>query len=377
MWAQRGVNGHFDHPLNRPWVSIDDTVITESARIVGAKPNEVAVMNSLTANLHFMMVSFYQPTPRRYKIIMEGKAFPSDSFAITSQVKFHGFDPEAGAVIEINPRPGEHNLRTEDILEVIEREGDSVALVLFSGVQYYTGQWFDMETITKAGHAQGAYVGFDLAHAVGNVPLKLHDWGIDFACWCSYKYLNAGPGGIGGAFLHEKHFSSNLPRFAGWWGTDPSTKFAMDNTFRPIPGAAGYRLSNPSVVSTVSLLGSLQVFEKTSMADLREKSLLLTGYLELLLDLLLLDLEKNGGSAPFKVITPRDPGARGCQLSVLFATSDMMEKVFMRMGLRGVLADERRPSVIRISPAPLYCSFKDVYDTVDSLRDSLLMYGKE
>ncbi|KAJ3292477.1 hypothetical protein HDU76_007162 [Blyttiomyces sp. JEL0837] len=362
VWAERGVNGHFDHPHNRPWVSIDDNVTEQSAKIVGAKLSEVAIMNSLTANLHFLMVSFYKPTQTRHKIIMEAKAFPSDYFAFASQVKFHGFNPKE-SIIEISPREGEFSLRMDDILDVIEREGESVALVLFSGVQFYTGQFFDLRRITEAGHAKGAVVGFDLAHAAGNVPLRLHDWGVDFAAWCSYKYLNAGPGGIGGAFVHEKHAKADVQRFAGWWGSDPATKFAMDNVFRPIEGAQSYRVSNPSVVSTVSLLGSLQVFEQTTMDALRAKSLQLTAYLEILLDSL-------GPNPGFKVITPRDPFSRGCQLSLLF-DEGTMEEVFLGMSMRGVLADERRPDVIRISPAPLYCTFEDVLLVVEALKGAL------
>ncbi|KAJ3108000.1 hypothetical protein HDU97_002580 [Phlyctochytrium planicorne] len=361
VWAERGVNGHFDHPHGRPWVSVDDNVIEESAKLVGAKPEDVAIMNSLTANLHFLMVAFYKPTPDRYKIIMEAKAFPSDYFALSSQAQFHGYDPKE-AVIEIAPREGESTLRLEDILEVIEKEGEKTALVLFSGIQYYSGQFFNLREITKAGHAKGCMVGFDLAHAAGNVPLKLHDWDVDFACWCTYKYLNAGPGGIGGAFVHQRHARSPINRFAGWWGTDPSTKFAMDNIFRAIPGAAGYRLSNPSVVSTISLLGSLQVFARTSIDALREKSFLLTAYLELLLD----SLE----SKKFRILTPRDPFQRGCQLS-LFFEGGIMEDVFQKLSVQGVLADERRPDVIRISPAPLYCTFADVWRCVEALKVAL------
>ncbi|KAJ3411156.1 hypothetical protein HDV05_002670 [Chytridiales sp. JEL 0842] len=320
-------------------------------------------MNSLTANLHFLMVSFYTPTPQRFKILMEAKAFPSDYFAFSSQVQFHGFDPKE-AIIELSPREGESTLRTEDILATIEKEGDKIALVLFSGVQYYTGQYFDLEKITKAGQAKGAIVGFDLAHAAGNVPVKLHEWGVDFAAWCTYKYLNAGPGGIGGAFIHSKHsLPPSRPRFSGWWGSDPSTKFKMDNVFRPVPGAMGYRLSNPSVVSTVSLLGSLQVFSQTSIDDLRSKSLLLTGFLETLLDSL-------GPNPGFRVLTPRDPKQRGCQLS-LFFEGGIMEDVFSGLCMRGVLADERRPDVIRISPAPMYCTFVDVWRVVEALKGAL------
>ncbi|ORY53481.1 kynureninase [Rhizoclosmatium globosum] len=364
VWADRGVNGHFDHPLNRPWVSVDDNVLEQSARIVGAKStSEVAIMNTLTSNLHFLLVSFYRPTPLRYKIIMEAKAFPSDFFAFASQTTFHGFDPK-DAIIEVKPRDGEFTLRIEDIVDVIRKEGDKVALVLFSGVQYYTGQFFDLKRITEEGHAIGARVGFDLAHAAGNVPLQLHDWNVDFAAWCTYKYLNGGPGNIGGLFVHSKFDGEKFPRLAGWWGSDPATKFTMDNQFHGIPGAAGYRLSNPSVLAVTSLLGSLQTFEKTSMQELRERSLLLTGYLEHLL------LELHKSKPHFKIITPSDPEQRGCQLSVLFEPGQM-ERVFEALLNRGIVCDERRPDVIRISPAPLYCTFEDVWKTVDGLKEVL------
>ncbi|KAI8849469.1 pyridoxal phosphate-dependent transferase [Chytridium lagenaria] len=311
VWAERGVNGHFDHPHSRPWVSIDDTVIEESAKIVGAHPQE-------------------------YKIIMETKAFPSDyvrgrsfvTFAIASQVKFHGFDASTAG--------GEYTLRLDDILEVIEKEGDETALVLFSGVQYYTGQFFNLKAITDAAKEKGCVVGFDLAHAVGK----------HFACWVIHtRHL------VGGAFIHERHATADLPRFAGWWGADPSTKFIMDNVFRAIPGASGYRVSNPSVVSTISLLGSLQIFSQTSIAKLREKSLSLTAYLELLLDEL--------DSDAFMVLTPRDPLQRGAQLSL------------WDMAVQGVICDERRPDVIRVSPAPLYCTFVDVWRVVEALKVAL------
>ncbi|KAJ3137004.1 Kynureninase (L-kynurenine hydrolase) [Physocladia obscura] len=363
VWSARGVNGHFDHPHNRPWVSVDDNVLDESARIVGANRSEIAIMNTLTSNLHFLLISFYHPTPTRFKIVMEAKAFPSDAFAFASQVQFHGFKA-TDAIVEIAPRDGEFNLRIEDIIATIEREGDSVALVLFSGVQYYTGQFFDLKRITDAGHAVGARVGFDLAHAVGNVPLSLHDWDVDFAAWCTYKYLNGGPGNIGGAFVHSKHDSENLPRFAGWWGSDPTTKFTMDNQFHGIPGAAGYRVSNPSVLATTSLLGSLQTFAKTSMYELRARSLLLTAYLEYLLQEL--DVEKPG---VFRIITPSDPEARGSQLSILFVPGGTMERVFDALLERGVVTDERRPDVIRISPVPLYCTFLDVFKVYEALKE--------
>ncbi|KAJ3042958.1 hypothetical protein HDV00_006265 [Rhizophlyctis rosea] len=319
-------------------------------------------MNTLTGNLHFLMVAFYRPTAARHKILMEAKSFPSDYYAVESQVKFHGYDPTK-AIVQIGPRPGEHNLRTEDILKIIEEEGDTVALILFSGVQYYTGQFFELDKIAAAGKAKGCVVGYDLAHAVGNVPLRLHDWDVDFACWCTYKYLNAGPGGIGGAFVHEKHFNSDLPRFAGWWGTDPKTKFNMEHTFQPIPGAASFRVSNPNVLATVSLLGSLQVFAQTSMTALREKSILLTGYLERLLD----DLPTR---SKFEILTPRNPEERGCQLSLLFKDGVMME-LFTQLRKNGIICDERKPDVIRVAPTPLYNTFVEVWQFVRTLRDIL------
>ncbi|KAI8608023.1 pyridoxal phosphate-dependent transferase [Chytriomyces sp. MP71] len=364
VWATRGVNGHFDHPHDRPWVSTDDNVIEESAKIVGAKDkSEVVIMNTLTANLHFLLVSFYRPTPQRFKIIMEAKAFPSDYFAFSSQVQFHGFKA-SDAIVEVAPRDGESHLRLEDIVDVIRAEGDKVALVMFSGIQYYTGQLFDMKAITEVGHSVGAVVGFDLAHAVGNVPLQLHDWNVDFAAWCTYKYLNGGPGNIGGAFVHSRHNKSSLPRFSGWWGSDPATKFTMDNQFRPIEGAAGYRLSNPSVLAVTSLLASLQVFAQTDMASLRARSLLLTSYLEHLL------LKLQALKPRFRIITPSDPHARGCQLSVLFEPGQM-ERVFEALIEKGVLTDERRPDVIRISPTPLYNTFEDCYAVYEALKEVL------
>ncbi|KAJ3148019.1 hypothetical protein HDU86_007587 [Geranomyces michiganensis] len=362
-WGSLGVQGHFRHPQNRDWVTIDDHVIAESAKVVGADPSEVVIMNSLTANLHFLMVSFYRPTTTRFKILMESKAFPSDFYAIESQVRFHGYDP-ADAIIEVAPRKGEHTLRTEDITDVIAREGDTIALVMFSGIQYYTGQFFDLEAIAKAARAKNCIVGFDLAHAVGNVPLKLHDWDVDFACWCTYKYLNAGPGGIGGAFINSRYAKAELPRMSGWWGTDPATKFLMDNIFRPIPGANSFRVSNPNVLATVSLLASLNVFAKTSMAALRDKSILLTGYLEALL----LDLSPQ--DAGFTILTPRDPAQRGCQLSLLFDAGLMMP-VFENLERNAIIVDERKPDVIRVAPTPLYNTFMDVWTFVSVLKKAI------
>ncbi|KAJ3176614.1 hypothetical protein HDU87_004942 [Geranomyces variabilis] len=361
-WGALGVQGHFRHPHNRDWVTIDDHVVAESAKIVGADSSEVAIMNSLTANLHFLMVSFYRPTSTRFKILMEAKAFPSDFYAIESQVRFHGYDP-ADAIIEVAPREGEHILRTEDITDIIARRGDTIALVMFSGIQYYTGQFFELEAITAAAKAKNCVVGFDLAHAVGNVPLSLSAWDVDFACWCTYKYLNAGPGGIGGAYVNKRYANAELPRMSGWWGTDPATKFQMDNIFRPIPGANSFRVSNPNVLATASLLGSLNVFAKTSMNALRTKSQLLTGYLEALL----LDLGPNSG---FKILTPSDPAQRGCQLSLLFDEGLMMP-VFENLERNAVIVDERKPDVIRVAPTPLYNTFVDVWTFVNVLTEAI------
>ncbi|XJO76411.1 hypothetical protein BDV3_006936 [Batrachochytrium dendrobatidis] len=336
VWQESGVHGHFRHRFERPWVSIDDHVIQESCNIVGAEHNEVVIMNSLTANLHFLMVPFYRPTSQRFKILLEHHAFPSDHFALETQAAFHGYDPKK-ALIQQHPRSGEFSIRTEDILETIEKHGDEIALVLFSGLQYYTGQWFDMPTITAAAKAKGCIVGWDLAHAVG---------------------------GIGGAFIHNKHIgNTDLKRFAGWWGSDPQTKFDMNNSYSPIMGANSYRLSNPCVLAVVSLYASLNVFAKTSMTELRKKSLLLTGYLEMLLD----DLQ----SPLLQIITPRDSCQRGCQLSLLFTSSEVAQRVFCRLDERGVVCDERKPDVIRIAPTPLYNTFADVHKFVNIMASAL------
>ncbi|KXS11948.1 kynureninase [Gonapodya prolifera JEL478] len=359
-WSRRGVHGHFDHPYGRPWVTVDEEVVAKSCAIVGAaKASEIAIMGSLTSNLHLMMVAFYKPSATRYKILLEEKAFPSDHFAVESQIKFHGLDP-TDAMVLVKPQPGSHTISTEDILRTIEEQGDEIALVLWPGVHYYTGQLFNMEAITAAAHAKGCFVGFDLAHAVGNAVLSLHNWGVDFACWCTYKYLNAGPGGIGGAFVHERHEADfDRSRFAGWWGHDKATRFEMDTKFIPLPGAGGYQQSNPNVFATTALLGSLNVFAKTSMEQLRAKSVLLTGYLIALLD-------QEVGDANFVVITPRDPNERGAQLSLLLKTK--VGPIFEGLLRKGVVCDKREPDVIRVAPAPLYNSFYDVWRFVKALK---------
>lgn len=350
-WAEHGVEGHFRG--NMPWMHYHQFLTSAAARLVGALPHEVVVMNSLTANLHLMMVSFYQPTAQRYKIVMEAGAFPSDQYAMESQVRWHGYDPET-AIIEVAPRPGEDTLRTEDILQIIEQERDSIALVMFGGVNYYTGQWYELEKIASAGHRAGAYVGFDLAHAAGNVPLQLHDWGADFAVWCSYKYLNSGPGGPSGAFVHERHADNpDLPRFAGWWGHDENERFQMKKGFKPMYGAAGWQLSNAPVLSFAAHKASLDLFDSAGMEALRTKSLQLTAFLEQVLD------EADKGRNMYRIITPRNPAARGCQLSLL--TDHRGKALFQYLSDHGVIADWREPNVIRFAPVPLYSTFEDVW----------------
>lgn len=344
-WKMLGVEGHFHG--KHPWMPYHEFVTENAAYVVGAKPSEVVMMNGLTANLHLMMVSFYRPTKERYKILVEYTPFPSDIYAVQSQAKFHGYED---AIIELKPRAGEHTMRAEDIEEVIAREGKSIALILIGGVHYYTGQFFDIERITKAGHAQGCVVGFDLAHAAGNVPLKLHDWGVDFACWCSYKYLNAGPGAVAGCFVHEHHAKSfDLPRFAGWWGNDKSVRFKMGPQFQPMTGAEGWQLSNPPILSFAPCRVSLEIFRTAGMDHLRAKSLKLTGYLEFLLK----------GMQGVSIMTPLSEAERGCQLSIKAAQNG--RKVFEALQAAGVICDWREPDCIRVAPVPLYNTFTDVY----------------
>jgi kynureninase len=347
-WQNLGVEGHFH--AKHPWMPYHEFLTEQLAALVGAKPLEVVAMNSLTVNLHLMMVSFYRPTKARSKIVIEGHAFPSDQYAVASQIRYHGFDP-SDALIELFPREGEHTIRTEDIEALIEKEGDSIALIMLGGVNYYTGQLFDMQAITKAGHAKGCVVGFDLAHAAGNVPLQLHDWGVDFACWCSYKYLNSGPGSLAGCFVHERHAKADLPRFAGWWGHDKDTRFKMGPQFKAIEGAEGWQLSNPPILSLAAVKASVDIFHEVGMAALREKSLKLTGYLEYLLQAIPADA--------FYIMTPSEPKARGCQLSLLVKHNG--RAVFDALTEAGVICDWREPDCIRVAPVPLYNSFSDVY----------------
>lgn len=356
-WGTLGVEGHFHG--KRPWMHYHKFSKKVLAGIVGAKPIEVVAMNQLTVNLHLMMVSFYQPTKKRFKIIIEAGAFSSDQYAVESQLKYHKLNPNT-ALVELKPRQGEHTLRTEDILQSIDDQGNQLALVLLSGVQYYTGQFFEIKKITEAGHQSGALVGFDLAHAVGNVPLQLHKDNVDFAVWCSYKYLNSGPGGIAGIFVHEKHKNNpNIPRFAGWWGHKENVRFQMKKGFIPMEGADGWQLSNVPVLAGAAHLASLKLFEEVGMFKLRNKSILLTGYLHSLLN----EIDPRG--AKFELITPSNPKDRGCQLSILMKKNG--KKIFNALMKKGIFTDWREPDVIRAAPVPMYNSFEDVYKFANTL----------
>ena len=360
-WATLGVEGHFH--AKRPWLYYHKYSKKALAGLVGAKPLEVVAMNQLTVNLHLMMTSFYRPTKSRYKILTESGAFPSDQYAFESQLKIHNINPEEG-LIELKPRSGEHTLREEDILKAIDEHGDQLALVIFGAVQYYSGQFFNIKAITEAGHRVGANVGFDLAHAIGNVPLSLHKHDVDFAVWCSYKYLNSGPGGIAGAFVHEKHANNpNLVRLAGWWGHHEKDRFQMKKGFIPMLGADGWQVSNFPVLTGAAHLASLQIFEEASMKKLREKSLLLTGFLEYLLK----SIENN--SEHFVIITNSNPNERGCQLSILMNKNG--EKVFTSLTKAGVIGDWREPNVIRVAPVPLYNTFEDIFQFVEIFKRAL------
>jgi kynureninase len=353
-WAEFGVEGHF--LAKRPWFAYHENLTEMAAKVVGAKPIEVVVTHSLTTNLHLLMVSFYQPKGKRTKILCEAKAFPSDQYALESQVKFHGLDP-AEHLIEVAPREGEQLIREEDILAAIEKYGDEIAMIMIGGVNYYTGQLFDMETITKAGHKVGAMVGFDLAHAAGNINLKLHDWGVDFAAWCGYKYLNSSPGGVSGMYVHERHaYKPELPRFAGWWGYDKETRFLMQPGFNPMKGAEGWQLSNAPVLGMAAHLASLEIFEEAGMERIGEKRDLMSAYMEFVIDTI---SAQNSDRVQFEIITPRDKTKRGAQLSIM--AKGQGKALFDALSAEGVVADWREPNVIRIAPAPLYNSFEDCY----------------
>jgi kynureninase len=358
-WQRLGVEGHLQ--ARTPWLPYHEFLTEQMARIVGAKPIETVVMNSLTVNLHLLMVSFYRPTSKRFKILIEKGAFPSDRYAVVSQIGFHGFDVD-DALIEIEPRQGESTLRTEDIVHTIDRNGAEIALVLLGGVNYYTGQAFDMAEITSAGHRAGAVVGFDLAHAAGNIELKLHDWDVDLAAWCSYKYLNGGPGAVGGAFIHERHARAfDLPRFAGWWGHDKQTRFQMGPEYRPIEGAEGWQISNPPILQMSALRASLEIFDEAGMERLVEKSQKMTAYLNRSISEI--------GDERITIITPSEPHQRGCQLSIRVKGGD--RSIYNELTARGVVADWREPDVIRVAPVPLYNSFADVHRFGEILKECL------
>jgi kynureninase len=363
-WEANAVEAWFTG--NEPWLSYHKQLITPLSNILGAQEAEITVMNSLTVNLHLLMVSFYKPTSKRYKILMEAGAFPSDQYAVESQVRFHGFDPK-DAIVEVAPRIGETTLRTEDIVKNITDNADDLALVLFSGINYYTGQFFNMEAITKAGHAAGAIVGFDLAHAAGNVPLKLHDWDIDFASWCSYKYMNSGPGGISGIFVNEKHFADKtLNRFAGWWGYRRDKQFLMAPGFEAENGAEGWNVSTSPILLMALHRASLDIFEKAGLKNLRSKSEKLTGYLEYLIG----KVNNKYGEDVYHIVTPSNKYERGCQLSVV--CRQHAKAIFKYLANNGVIGDWREPDVIRLSPVPLYNSYVDVYKAAECLFKALV-----
>lgn len=354
VWEKLGVTGQHDR-----WEAYHEYLTDSTARLVGAKPNEVVVMNALTVNLHFLLISFYQPTNNCNKIVIEKGAFPSDQYAVESQIAFHGFDPKE-ALIELTPRDGEKCLRTEDIMNTLRSHGESIATILIGGVNYYTGQAFDIETISKVGHEIGAMVGFDLAHAAGNLKLKLHDWNVDFAAWCSYKYLCAGPGSPGGVFIHDKHADWYGPRFAGWWGHNKKTRFKMKPNFKPIMGAEGWQVSNAPILSMACLRDAMDIYDEVGMSLLREKSEQLTEYLEFLL----LKMPDK-----IEIITPEDPKQRGCQLSLVVKENG--KEVFEKLSSSGVICDWREPDVIRVAPMPMYNSYKDIFQFYEILKTIL------
>ena len=362
-WAELAVEGHFY--AEKSWWDYHERFSEKLAKVVGAKTSEVTVMNTLTVNLHLLMVSFYRPSGKRYKIICEEKAFPSDQYMISSQVRFHGYDP-ADAIVEIKKRDGENNFRTEDVLEKIKEVGDECALVLIGGVNYYTGQVFDMKTITKAGHDAGAFVGWDLAHAAGNIELKLSEWNIDFAAWCSYKYMNSGPGNASGCFINEKyHNEKDIPRFEGWWGHNKERRFLMEPEFDPQPNADAWQISNAPILAMAPYLASLQMFDEVGMPALIEKRNKIVAYLEFVLH----EIDKEVEST-FEIITPADQEERGTQLSVFLHGEG--RELFKYLMDAGVITDWREPNVIRLAPVPFYCSFEDMYEFGQILKKGIL-----
>ncbi|EJP70018.1 kynureninase-like protein [Beauveria bassiana ARSEF 2860] len=382
-WASIGVNGHFKTMGNSPlaqWQDMAEDCAQKSADLVGASPSEIVIMNTLTINLHMMMASFYKPDAKRYKIILEWRPFPSDYYAIESQITWHGLDPEK-TMVKVEPDENSY-MATDKILATIDEHAEETALLLLPGIQYYSGQLLDMPRITAYARERGIVVGWDLAHAAGNVELKLHDWDVDFACWCTYKYINAGPGAIAGAFIHERHGRvewedgsdrpTYRPRLTGWYGGDKSVRFNMDNKFVPTAGAGGFQASNPSALELANLAGALSVFNKTTMKDLRSKALVLTAYAEHLLDGILADAEDGAAAAAplFRVLTPRDPLQRGTQLSVMLRDG-LLDDIAAALELNGVLCDKRKPDVIRVAPVPLYSRFEDVWRFMQILRGAL------
>jgi kynureninase len=362
-WGRLAVRAHFEGA--NPWMPYHELLAQPMARLVGAAASagEVVTMNSLTVNLHLMMTSFYRPTRERHRILLEEHAFPSDDYALESQARFHGFDP-AEALVRLRPLEGMQTVETADVARVLERDGASIALVLLPGVQYYTGQAFEIEAITRLAHEKGCVVGWDLAHAVGNLVLRLHDWDVDFAVWCTYKYLNSGPGSVGACFVHERHAARDLPRLAGWWGHDKASRFRMEPGFRPIPGAEGWQLSNPPILSLAAIRASLDVFmEAGGMEPLREKSVRLTGYLEWL-------LRRDVGDA-VEIFTPADPSRRGCQLSLRVKSNVPGRAVFKKLEGSGVACDWREPDVIRVAPVPLYNRYEEAHRFVEILRKAV------
>lgn len=358
-WANYGVEGHFE--AKNPWMSYHEFLTEAMAGVVGAKPIEVVVMNTLTTNLHLLMVSFYQPTKTKYKIVIESDAFPSDRYAVQSQLKFHGFDVEGG-LVEWRPRDGEELLRMEDLETILEEQGDEIALLLIGGVNYYTGQYLDIKKIAELGHAKDCMVGIDLAHGAGNIQPNLHDSNIDFAAWCTYKYLNSGPGSLSGLFVHEKHaHNRDLPRFSGWWNHNKETRFNMRQPFDVMPGAEGWQLSNPPILSMAAIKASLDMFAKVGMDALRKKSIKLTGYFEYLINQI--------DSDSIKIITPSAPEERGCQLSVQVKNAD--KSLHQKLTENNIITDWREPDVIRCAPVPMYSSYEDVYRMVEILQKCL------
>ncbi|NNF34900.1 MAG: kynureninase [Saprospiraceae bacterium] len=358
-WKELGVKGHFTGTT--PWTTFHELVNQPMADIVGAKPEEVVVMNTLTVNLHLMMVSFYRPTENRYKILMEKEAFPSDKYAVQSQLKFHGYGIDDG-IIEIEARDGEKSIRLEDLLDIVDKRGDEIALIILGNPNYFTGEVFDMKAITEAGHKKGCMVGFDCAHGAGNIILNLHNTGADFAVWCTYKYMNSGPGSLGGVFVHERHLKDNdIPKLAGWWGQDKARRFLMEDEFHPSPTVESWQMSNAPILSFAPMIASVELFSEAGMHKLRSKAIQLTSYLEFLINSL--------NQPAISIITPEDPQKRGCQLSIRIKDGD--KKIYHKIRESGVILDWREPNIIRAAPTPLYNSYRDVYEFIKRLNGIL------